>query len=569
MTRPLHETYNKETVKHHQNPSTMQPILPITLLLFAITFTACGQASRGETQAAPVPKPRLVGGPCEGCEAIFENTGEPAWIDTLAGPEEPGERMIIRGVVFQPDGRTPAPGIVLYVYHTNAEGRYATRGDETGWGRRHGYLRGWMRTDAQGRYEMVSIRPASYPNSRVSQHIHPVIYEPVAGMYYYIDEFVFDDDPMLTNAERKRPDPRGGRGVVTLVKNRKGIWEGTRDIVLGLNVPGYPRPTGSRATSGPPRYLLAPPGEPGEPLELRFRVLDKTSGRPIPHAEALFYQATDKGAYNPSDPKDESTAHLHTTACTDSNGQFLLSTIRPGEYPDGPKGSRHIHLHYLRAPGYQEIGRVINFDNNVNEEIREWGRRTGFGVVADIQKKGGTWTGEIILNLEKNLSESTGTNLTDPKTLPATLNQTTDTDPDWRFLTLPDAEKILGKKAQLTTDSSSIGEGISTRSCAYTALEKDPVSGKPTAVYFMSEQYSRAAAAQKVYAGIFDSNKNHAGIQVLSNLGDEAYFHGSEHFYFILVRKGAHMFRMKVNRVTRNTSLDEFNAVAKKMAQSL
>jgi protocatechuate 3,4-dioxygenase beta subunit len=206
-------------------------------------LTACGQGKPSAVApAAPeaAPAGRLaVGGPCEGCEAVFEMTREPGWTDTLASPDEPGERMVVSGTVYRRDGRTPAPGVILYVYHTNAGGVYPTRGGEKGWARRHGYLRGWMRTDGQGRYQFVSIRPGSYPNSRNPAHVHATVLEDDKTPYY-LDDYLFDDDPLLTQQERSRLRQRGGNGILILTRDADGAWEGRRDIILGLNIPNYP-----------------------------------------------------------------------------------------------------------------------------------------------------------------------------------------------------------------------------------------------------------------------------------------------------------------------------------------
>ena len=57
---------------------------------------------------------------------------------------------------------------------------------------------------------------------------------------------------------------------------------------------------------------------------------------------------------------------------------------------------------------------------------------------------------------------------------------------------------------------------------------------------------------------------------MIHDLGDEAYFHSDgENFYFILVRKGLKMIRMKVNKITSNTSVAEFNRVARKITEAL
>jgi protocatechuate 3,4-dioxygenase beta subunit len=81
--------------------------------------------------------------------------------------------------------------------------------------------------------------PASYPNSTNPKHIHPVIKEP-GKTEYWIDEFVFDDDPLLPEKERKPAKPVGGRGVLKTTMD-DGMLRARRDITLGLNVVNYPK----------------------------------------------------------------------------------------------------------------------------------------------------------------------------------------------------------------------------------------------------------------------------------------------------------------------------------------
>lgn len=182
---------------------------------------------------------QLVGGSCEGCEAIFEfGSKKLSWIDTLPDFKEAGPKLEISGTIYQADGKTPAKDVILYIYHTDQKGVYPIKGNETGWAKRHGYLRGWIKTNADGKYKFYTWRPASYPDTRTPQHIHPVIKEPNKNEYY-IDEYLFADDPYLNEKEKTNQQKRGGSGIITLTKNRDGTWVGKRDIVLGLNIPNY------------------------------------------------------------------------------------------------------------------------------------------------------------------------------------------------------------------------------------------------------------------------------------------------------------------------------------------
>lgn len=177
----------------------------------------------------------LTGGPCEGCEAIFEyGERQLSPVDTLPGFENASEKLKVTGTIYHKDGKTPAPGVIFYIYHTNKDGVYPTRGDETGWGRRHGYIRGWIKTDADGKYTFYTQKPGSYGGPA---HIHPTILEP-DEKYYYIDMYVFEGDPNLSRSGTNRRNARGGSGVVKL--EREGdLLVAERDIVLGKNVPNY------------------------------------------------------------------------------------------------------------------------------------------------------------------------------------------------------------------------------------------------------------------------------------------------------------------------------------------
>jgi protocatechuate 3,4-dioxygenase beta subunit len=180
-----------------------------------------------------------VGGGCEGCEAVFEyGSKKLTSIDTLPAFKESGAKLEISGTIFQVDGKTPARNVILYIYHTDQKGIYPQKGNETGWAKRHGYLRGWIKTNDDGKYKFYTLRPASYPNSRAPQHIHPVIKEPNRNEYY-IDEYLFTDDPFLDEKEKANQQKRGGSGIIALTKKQDGTWVGKRDIILGLNIPNY------------------------------------------------------------------------------------------------------------------------------------------------------------------------------------------------------------------------------------------------------------------------------------------------------------------------------------------
>lgn len=150
-----------------------------------------------------------------------------SWKTILANEKTEGEPMIISGTVYQTDGKTAAPNTLIYFYHTDMYGIYGRSGEH-----KHGKFRGWMLTDVKGRYEFRSIRPASYPNSTQSQHVHMTL-TGTNQREDWIDSILFEGDKFLTQRER---DTAGGRGgfqpIVKLEKGADGIARGVRNIQL-------------------------------------------------------------------------------------------------------------------------------------------------------------------------------------------------------------------------------------------------------------------------------------------------------------------------------------------------
>jgi protocatechuate 3,4-dioxygenase beta subunit len=120
---------------------------------------------------------------------------------TLVAPGEPGTKLVVSGTVVDDKGR-PLAGVRIHVYQTDATGRY-TR--ERAMDEPHARLAGWLTTDAQGRFELHTIRPGGYPKAvrlgdrdrKIPAHIHMDITAP--GHPERRLQAVFADDPLLTD----------------------------------------------------------------------------------------------------------------------------------------------------------------------------------------------------------------------------------------------------------------------------------------------------------------------------------------------------------------------------------
>lgn len=152
---------------------------------------------------------------------------------SLALAEEPGERLIVSGFVRDDAGR-PVEGAVLSVFQADANGHYtrAAAMDEP-----HARLFGFLRTGADGRFELTTIRPGGYPGRpdrqgeewRIPAHVH--FHVTAAGHRPRGFQMVFKDDPRMT--------PRwhawaasGNHPIVEAVHGSDGVQRAACDITL-------------------------------------------------------------------------------------------------------------------------------------------------------------------------------------------------------------------------------------------------------------------------------------------------------------------------------------------------
>lgn len=220
-------------------------------LLLAVVSSCNGQANNSKSPVgATAGKSSMVGGGCDGCELMY--VGMPkniASVDTSAGWTEPGQKLLITGKVFKIDGKTPAPNVLIYYWQTDHKGAYSPAAGMNEKAKRHGHIRGWVKTDENGNYSIYTVRPAPYPNQDMPAHIHVSVKEPQISNEYYIDEFVFDDDRLLTGAKRKALENRGGSGVLRVLLSGD-VQVAEHNIILGLNIPNYPQKNQPQHQSG-------------------------------------------------------------------------------------------------------------------------------------------------------------------------------------------------------------------------------------------------------------------------------------------------------------------------------
>jgi protocatechuate 3,4-dioxygenase beta subunit len=179
--------------------------------------------------ALPLISSGLVQG-CSNARGLASISGPLSWKTTIAAASEAGEPLVVSGTIYLPDGKTPANGIILSVYQTDATGVYSTKSNNGA--HRDTRIHGAMKTNADGRYEFRTIKPGSYPQSTNPAHIHAYISGPDYPEYW-IDEYLFDEDKFVKEEQRTRAANLGSFSpILKLTRGTDGILLATRDIKL-------------------------------------------------------------------------------------------------------------------------------------------------------------------------------------------------------------------------------------------------------------------------------------------------------------------------------------------------
>ncbi len=159
----------------HPVPLTCRTVLRIALVIVLAVTGASAQAIHEAPAGAP-------------------STGR------VAPEGEPGTPLRVSGVVVG-SGGAPVGGASLYVFQTDHEGYYSVKPASDN---RNPRLKLFLRTDGQGAWSFQTVKPGSYPNSRVPPHIHFEVSAP--GHAPKIFEIVFEGDPFVTPEMRSNPN---------------------------------------------------------------------------------------------------------------------------------------------------------------------------------------------------------------------------------------------------------------------------------------------------------------------------------------------------------------------------
>ena len=136
----------------------------------------------------------------------------------IAPESEPGSPLVIHGRAYAADRKTPLANAVVFAYHTDREGVYDRPGSSA-----HSWrLRGWAKTDADGRFEFRTIRPGAYPGRSIAEHVHFTLFT-ASGERYHAGELNFADDNLVSASARATSERDGEFGSVRAVRREGAV----------------------------------------------------------------------------------------------------------------------------------------------------------------------------------------------------------------------------------------------------------------------------------------------------------------------------------------------------------
>jgi hypothetical protein len=160
--------------------------------------------------------------------------------DTIPGYQSKANKLKITGTIYQSDGVTPAKDVILFIEQADDEGNYQIKEKNN---KRYMHHRAWVKTDANGQYTLYTFVPGAatdpitFPRRKGLKKIYPILKE-ANKPEYNMDAMLFDDDPLLTKACRKRLKRKGIDSVMKPEK-QGDLLVVVKDIVLEENTAAF------------------------------------------------------------------------------------------------------------------------------------------------------------------------------------------------------------------------------------------------------------------------------------------------------------------------------------------
>ena len=108
-----------------------------------LTVSSCMEAQQNRPGVQTLTNDDCDDSPDVNIECYFVNMPDNLESTMMIPSEgETAKELIITGTIYKADGKTPYQYAILYAYHTDSDGYYSKRGNETGVQKWHGKLHG-------------------------------------------------------------------------------------------------------------------------------------------------------------------------------------------------------------------------------------------------------------------------------------------------------------------------------------------------------------------------------------------------------------------------------------------
>lgn len=170
----------------------------VFVIAISCSFSLNAQQSLSDT--GKQPEPHLEYHP------IYDyNSKQLSSVDSIPEFESKNQKLKITGVIYESDGVTPARDVILYIEQADENGDFDLKKIND---KRYVYHRGWIKTDATGRYTFYTFVPGGDRRYNQLQQLFPTIRTPSKSAYN-LESFLFDSDPLLTRMCRKKLIKKG------------------------------------------------------------------------------------------------------------------------------------------------------------------------------------------------------------------------------------------------------------------------------------------------------------------------------------------------------------------------
>lgn len=207
----------------------MKNLLTLLILVFIVSFSNNLNAQEINTILEEIPQNYKKRSPIYDYSEKQLNS-----VDTIPDFVSRSNKLKITGTIYENDGVTPAKDVLLFIHQADEDGNFDLKRHNK---KRYVKHRGWIRTDANGRYTFYTFVPGKYMFGNELAQILPIIKEPNKPEYK-IESFVFDNDPLLTESCRSKIEETNPNRILKLDK-KEGLFVAKRDIILGKELEIY------------------------------------------------------------------------------------------------------------------------------------------------------------------------------------------------------------------------------------------------------------------------------------------------------------------------------------------